>query len=115
MITEDPTIFLADFGVTVTSGAVSGMGILDMPGEAILDGMVISTDYRVRCLASLFGGLAWGSSITVGGTAYTVREVRLVDDGVFCEITLQQSLGNYIATISGLRLTALNGDRILVS
>jgi hypothetical protein len=52
--------------------------------------MVISTDYRVRCLASLFGSLAWGSSITVGGTAYTVREVRLVDDGVFCEITLQK-------------------------
>lgn len=91
MITEDPDIFLADFGVSVAAGAVSGVGILDMPGEAILDGMVISTDYRVRCLASEFGSLAWGASITVNGTAYTVREVRLVDDGVFCEITLQKT------------------------
>lgn len=90
MITEDPTVFLQDFGVSVVAGAVSGMGILDMPGEAILDGMVISTDYRVRCLASSFGAMAWGGSITVDGTAYTVREVRLLDDGVFCEITLQK-------------------------
>lgn len=91
MVTEDPDIFLADFGVTVSSGAVSGVGILDMPGEAILDGMVISTDYRIRCLASEFGALAWGAAITVDSVAYTVREVRLVDDGVFCEITLQKT------------------------
>lgn len=91
MIVEDPAIFLADFGVSVTTGAVSGTGILDMPGEAILDGMVISTDYSLRCEASKFGSLAWGSSITVNGTGYTVREVKLLDDGLFCEITLQKT------------------------
>lgn len=88
---EDPAIFLADFGVSVTTGAVSGTGILDMPGETILDGMVISTDYSLRCEASKFGSLAWGSSITVNGTGYTVREVKLLDDGLFCEITLQKT------------------------
>lgn len=90
MITEDATTFLADFGVTVTSGAISGVGILDMPTEVMLSDMVLSTDYTLRCQASLFGELAYGASITVDGTAYTVREVRKVDDGVFCDISLQK-------------------------
>jgi hypothetical protein len=91
MFTEDPDLFLADFGVSVTAGAVSGVGILDMPGEVIMDNMVISTDYTLRVLASEFGGLGYGSSITVGGVAYTVRESRLLDDGVFLALSLQKT------------------------
>jgi hypothetical protein len=90
MISEDPTAFLQDFGVTVTSGAISGLGILDMPGEVIMNEMVISTDYMLRCESSKFGSLAYGASVTVDGTAYTVRENRRLDDGVFCEISLQR-------------------------
>jgi hypothetical protein len=89
--TENLDVFLADFGVTVTSGAVSGSGLLDMPGELVADGMIITTDYSLRCEASKFGTLAYGASITVGGTAYTIRENRLIEDGVFCEITLQKT------------------------
>lgn len=88
---EDPDFFLADFGVSVTAGAVSGVGILDMPGEVIMDNMVVSTDYTLRVLASEFGSLGYGSSITVGGTAYTVRESRLLDDGVFLALSLQKT------------------------
>ena len=90
-LTENLNVFLADFGVTVTSGAISGIGILDMPGELVADGMIISTDYSIRCEASKFGTLAYGASITVNGTAYTIRENRLIEDGVFCEITLQKT------------------------
>ena len=90
-LTEDLTLFLADFGVSVTAGAVSGFGILDMPGELVADGMIITTDYSIRCEASKFGALAYGASITVDGTAYTIRENRLIEDGVFCEITLQKT------------------------
>jgi hypothetical protein len=89
--TENLDVFLADFGVSVTAGAVSGIGILDMPGELVADGMIITTDYSLRCEASKFGTLAYGASITVGGTAYTIRENRLIEDGVFCEITLQKT------------------------
>jgi hypothetical protein len=89
--TENLDVFLADFGVSVTAGAVSGSGILDMPGELVADGMIITTDYSLRCEASKFGTLAYGASITVGGTAYTIRENRLIEDGVFCEITLQKT------------------------
>lgn len=89
-IVEDPDLFLADFGVTVTSGALSGTGILDMPSEYVADGMVLSTDYSVRCRASVFGGLDYGDNITVNSVAYTVREIRLVDDGVYVDITLSK-------------------------
>jgi len=89
--TEDLSVFLADFGVSVTAGAVSGSGLLDMPGELIADGMVITTDYSLRCEASKFGSLAYGTSITVDSLTYTVRENRLIDDGKFCLISLQKS------------------------
>jgi hypothetical protein len=89
--TEDLSVFLADFGVSVTAGAVSGFGILDMPGELIADGMIITTDYTLRCEASKFGSLAYGTSITVDSLTYTVRENKLIDDGAFCLMTLQKS------------------------
>jgi hypothetical protein len=89
--TEDLSAFLADFGVSVTAGAVSGMGILDMPGELIADGMIITTDYTLRCEASKFGSLSYGASITVNSVAYTVRENKLIDDGAFCLMTLQKT------------------------
>jgi hypothetical protein len=85
---EDSTVFLQDFGVTVTSGAVSGLGILDMPGTLVADGMIITTDYTLRCEASKYGGLIYGAAVTVDGVNYQVRENRLIDDGKFCEITL---------------------------
>jgi hypothetical protein len=89
--TEDLSVFLADFGVSVTAGAVSGFGILDMPGELIADGMIITTDYSLRCEASKFGSLAYGTSVTVDSVAYTVRENKLIDDGAFCLMTLQKT------------------------
>jgi hypothetical protein len=86
--TEDLAVFLADFGVSVTADAVSGSGLLDMPGELISDGMIITTDYSLRCEASKFGGLIYGAAVTVDGVHYQVRDNRLVDDGKFCDITL---------------------------
>jgi hypothetical protein len=87
--TEDPTDFLQDFGVTVTAGAVEGLGILDMPGEDVADGRVITTEYLLRCQVSKFGELAYGDSVTVDGVSYTVREQPLrIDDGVFCLVLL---------------------------
>ena len=86
--TEELSVFLADFGVTTTAGAVTGLGLLDMPGELVLDGMVISTDYTLRCEATKFGGLIYGAAMTVDGVNYQVRDNRLIEDGKFCNITL---------------------------
>jgi hypothetical protein len=89
--TENLDVFLADFGVSVTAGAVSGLGLLDMPGELVADGMIITTDYSLRCEASKFGGLIYGAAVTVNSVSYQVRENRLIEDGAFCLLALQKT------------------------
>jgi hypothetical protein len=88
--TEDPSIFLADFGVPVSFGAVSGVGLLDMPTEIVADGVVLTTDYKLTCLNSVFGAAKYNDTITVNSITYKVRETMLVDDGVFCSIMLMR-------------------------
>lgn len=91
-LTEDLNQFLDDFGVSCTAGAISALGILDMPGRVIgADGMVLTTDYVLTAKASDFGSLRYGDSITVAGAAYTVRETLPIDDGAFVEISLQKT------------------------
>jgi len=89
--TEDLSIFLADFGVSCTAGAITAKGILDMPSQMVADGMVLTTDYTVTAQTSDFGNLTRGSSITVDSVAYTVREVMLIDDGKFVQIGIQKT------------------------
>lgn len=91
-LTEDLNIFLADFGVSCTAGAVTAKGILDMPMDVIAGGQVLSTDYTLTTRASDFGDLQYGSEVNVNGVPYTVRETRLIDDGAFCQIGLMRSL-----------------------
>ena len=90
-LTEDLGMFLADFGVTCVAGAVTASGILDTPSQVISDGMVLTTDYTLTARSSDFGSLVRGGSITVGGTAFTVRETMLIDDGAFVQIALQKN------------------------
>jgi len=91
-LTEDLNQFLNDFGLSCTAGAVTALGILDMPGRVLgADGMVLSTEYLLTAKASDFGNLLFGDNITVGGTSYTVREALLIDDGAFVEISLTKS------------------------
>lgn len=86
---EDLNLFLDDFGVSCTAGAVSALGILDMPTQVVAGDMVLSTDYTLTAKASDFGGLLYGASVTVDGVSYEVRETRLLDDGKFVEIALR--------------------------
>jgi hypothetical protein len=90
-ITENLLGFLNDFGVSCTAGAVTGLGILDMPSQIIANDMVLSTDYMLTARASDFGNLVYGNVITVATVAYTVRETRFIDDGSFVEIALQKT------------------------
>jgi hypothetical protein len=90
MITEDLGIFLNDFGVSCTAGAITALGILDMPTQVLAGEMVLSTDYTLTARFADFGGLVYGDAITVAGTNYQVRETRQLDDGAFIEIGLQK-------------------------
>jgi hypothetical protein len=107
--TEDLSVFLADFGVPISAGAASGLGILDMPSEMIADGVVMTTDYKVTCLASLFGDLQYGTGVNVDGLPYTVRNVELLDDGKFCDLMLQRSATPVLAAVSP---AVLDGDGV---
>ena len=104
--TEDLDIFLADFGVSCTAGAVTANGILDMPSQILSDGMVLSTDYTLTARASDFGDLLYGSQISVNGAAFTVRDTQLISDGKMVQIALQRSV-DVPSTIS---VTAIDGD-----
>lgn len=87
---EDLGVFLNDFGVSCTAGAVTALGILDMPTQVLAGEMVLSTDYTLTARTADFGGLVYGDAITVGGVAYQVREVRKLDDGMMCELGLSR-------------------------
>jgi len=104
-LSEDLSVFLNDFGVSVTAGAISGVGVLDMPGQVLAGGMVLSTDYTLTCKAADFGGLLYGDGILVDGVGYQVKEVRNLDDGALVEISMsklaatQSVPGSQIATL----------------
>lgn len=91
-LSENLDVFLstAEFAVAVTNGVTATTGILDMPSEVIAGGMVITTDYALMIKSSVYPTLKYGDSLTVGGAAYTVREVRLIDDGAFSTVYLQK-------------------------
>lgn len=91
-LSENLDVFIAtaEFAVAVTNGVTATTGILDMPSEIIAGNMVISTDYALTIKSSVYPTLKYGDSLTVAGAAYTVREVRLQDDGAFSVVYLQK-------------------------
>jgi len=97
-LTDLPDTYLADFGVDCVAGSVTAKGILDMSSQVISDGMVLTTDYTLTAKAADFGDLLYGSEMNVNGALYTVREVQLQDDGIFCQIALQRSVATSVST-----------------
>lgn len=89
-LSENLDAFLVDFGVPVTDGTTATTGILDMPSEVIAGGMVITTDYALTIKAGVYADLKYDDPLTVNGAAYTVREVKLQDDGQFAIVYLSK-------------------------
>tara|TARA_R100001440_G_scaffold4703_1_gene10583 strand:- start:1110 stop:1397 length:288 start_codon:yes stop_codon:yes gene_type:complete len=82
---------LNDFGVSCTSGGTTGKGVLNQPDQVLAGDFIMSTDYVLRAKTSDFGSLIAGASITVDSVGYTVREVRKLNDGTFCELSIQKT------------------------
>jgi len=117
--TEDLTVFLDlnGFGVPVTAGAVSGVGILDQNSEIALGGEAVFIDYLLIVQTSAFGGLSYGDTITVNGENFRIEHQPMrFDDGAFCKVPLMKiaAVSNNITTLSGLRLVTQDG-RYLVT
>ena len=91
MSLQDTFAFLNtdEFGVTCQIGAGDDfVGILDSPMDVIAGGMALSREYLLTAKTSDVSALTRGSSITVASAAYTVRENRPIDDGLFSELLL---------------------------
>ena len=82
---------LSEFAVTCQIGAGSEFkGILDSPMDVIAGGVALSREYLLTAKTSDVSSAARGTSITVDSAAYTVRENRPVDDGLFSELLLSK-------------------------
>jgi hypothetical protein len=97
-LTEDLSVFLADFGVSVSfSGSTAGMlGIVDAPGLTTLGddegrARLVATERTCLIRSDQRGSLKAGSSVTVDGTAYVVREALPYEDGAFTLLALRNA------------------------
>ncbi len=80
-----------EFGVTCQIGdGDEFVGILDSPVEVIAGGMALSREYLLYWVSAEVSIASRGTSISVDGNDYTVREVRAVDDGIFSELLLSR-------------------------
>ena len=86
--TENLDVFFGEFDSTVVSNSTTVKGIMEQPDELIADGVVLPTDYRLTAKTSDLGTLDSDSTLTVDGDAYTVRDVRKIDDGSLCVLSL---------------------------
>ena len=85
---EDLNTFFSDFSVNVIYEGEKYVGILEQPDEIIADGVVLTTDYELTVKNSDLGALAFDTEIDVSDITYKVRNVRKVDDGTLCKISL---------------------------
>lgn len=82
-----------DFAVSVTWGSETATGILNAPDETAGVGIVgaLSREYLLIYPVTKLVGLSTGQTVTVDGSAYTVREVRATDDGKIMHATLRKN------------------------
>lgn len=94
MLLEHPAVFFADFGVPCSGAGVSFTGLLDKPDESLnMSGLsMLSTMYVLTVQAADLAAAAItsGSTVTVAGQPYTVRDCLSIDDGALYHLTLSR-------------------------
>ena len=86
--TEDINTFFGDFSENVFYDNETYKGILEQPDEIIADGVVLTTDYELTVKTADLGTIAFDAQIEVSNVKYKVRNVRKIDDGTLCKISL---------------------------
>ena len=83
MFTEDLDQFFADFGVSATFGAETGLVIFDAPDINVIgfEGQVVTPEYKITYPSTSFISLENSSEITVDGVNYIVKYVTSGHDG----------------------------------
>lgn len=87
MFAENLDVFFQDMGCAVAFGALTTTGLLDMPGELVLDG-IVSNDYMLTFQTAKLPGLGNRAALQIAHPAFgaqpvgfTVRDVRAHGDG----------------------------------
>ena len=86
--TEDLNAFFVDFSENVFYDNETYKGILEQPDEVIADGVVLTTDYELTVKTDDLGTIAFDTQLEVSNVKYKVRNVRKIDDGTLCKISL---------------------------
>ena len=86
--TEDLDTFFGDFSDDVFYDGTTYKGILEQPDEIVADDRVLTTDYELTVKNSELGSLTFDTEIDVSDVTYKVRNVRKIDDGTLCKISL---------------------------
>ena len=60
------------------------------PDETVLDGLALSTDYRIRYPRSVLPKLANDQAVQIAGVSYTVCDIRTIGDGSECQAMLSK-------------------------
>ena len=110
---------LADFGSSVTAGAVVGLGFMDRASQVVMNDQVVTVDYALTVRTDQFGGLQYGAQVVHQGQAYRLQHEPLkLSDGRFCVMVLEllesTIIGTAITTLSSLKLITQDG-RYLVT
>jgi hypothetical protein len=96
MIQEIPDDFLlADFGSSVTAGAVVGLGVMDHASQIIMNDQVVTVDYALTVRTDQFGWLQYGNYVQHEGLTYKLQHEPLrLADGRFCVMVLEKVDGD---------------------
>ena len=89
--TEDLDTFFIDFRDSVIYDNAEYIAFLDQPDEMIADGVVLTTDYQLTGRTKDFGSILFDETIKVNEEDYKVRNVRKIDDGSLCKVSLTKT------------------------
>jgi hypothetical protein len=92
--TSDLPSMLADFGVPVVWGSVTGNGIVDEADHELYTGGNVVFTGKERTLtleADRFLGLAENATITVDGSSFRVIQAHQTGDGALLQVLLMPS------------------------
>lgn len=114
MFTEDPSVFMQDFGVLVTWFGVpwaidrsgpsldsskyvvgdapntqTALALKDQPDGDVLGDRAQSRAYKITFPATQFVGIKRADAIVIGGVKYSVINASSIDDGALFEATLE--------------------------
>jgi hypothetical protein len=104
MIQEIPDDFLlADFGSSVTAGAVVGLGIMDRASQIIMNDQVVTVDYAITARTDQFGELQYGDQVQHEGLTYKLQHEPLkLADGRFCVMLLEKIEAVFTVYLEGV-------------